>query len=395
MKKQKSIAGAVAFIIIGILLIVGGITISMLGEKKKEVRSDLYVVAGLEGKYGIARANGTMLAEAVYTKISMGKDVIYLKSDSKSFLYNLKDNTSVALDGMESDVIFPKDKAGEYIDKYILKFGAEENSSIYRVINIKGEKVLDKDYASIYEAYAAIQAKIIDPTRDIDKAILGTNKTLVKTLEYLTQEGKYQYIVKSNVGQSGLYGIIDETGKEIVPFEYTIIESVDGKNTAVTAKKDNKVFVIPQSGKAIAIDSGFEADIKEEGYIIQKKGSTANKLYNLKGEVVIDKMFSYPIQTLTLNSKTTSYLFIKDEKTLVWTMYDLKDIQKPVKTYSNINTDYLKEKKAGEISTSFIFVNAGANYVVNLETFVAYKLGITTPIVAAIEPGYILGTVKK
>lgn len=375
------------FLIIGILFIIGGLLIPILSGNKKEIRSDLYVVAGLEGKYGIAKSDGSMLAQAIYTNIIMGKDVIYLKDTLKSYLYNLKDNTSIALDGMESDIIFPKNKDGEYIDKYILRFGTDEKSSIYRVINVKGEKTEGKDYSSIYEAYVAIGAKLLDSTKDLDINILGKDKTLVKILDYLTEDGKYQYIVKQTLSQTGMYGIIDETGKEIVPLEYTTIEQSEGNNSAVIAKKSDKIFVIPASGKAVAIESGFEADIKGEGYIIQKRGNTGNKLYNLKGEVVIDKIFSYPLETLTLNTALTSYLFVKDEKT-TWTMYDLKDPKKATKQYSNLNTEYLKEKTLGEISKSFIYVLTGVNYVVDLETFSSYKLGIATAIKAPLEPGY-------
>lgn len=395
MKKEKSIAGAVVVIILGILLIISGLLIPMLTGDKKEVRSDLYIIGGAEGKYGIAKADGSIIAEVVYNNIIMGKDVIYLKNDTKSYLYDLKENTKTVLDGMESDIIFPKSKEGEYIDKYILRFGTDESSSVYRIINIKGEKVFDKDYSNIYEAYLAAGAKIIDSTKDLDSSILGKDKSLVKKLEYLTLDGKYQYIVKYNTVQNGMYGIIDETGKEIAPFEYTTIENGESKNLAVIAKKADKTYVIPVSGKPIEIESGFEADINGEGYIIQKRGTTANKIYNLKGEVVIDKIFNYPIETVTLNSKTTTYLFIKDEKTTKWKMYDLNDVQKPVKEYTNINTEYLKEKKLGDVSTSFIYAAGGINYVVDLETFNTYKLGIATTIKAPLEPGYVLLTEQK
>ncbi len=398
MKKKNSVAGAVVFIVIGIMLIIGGILIAMIdgdGKLNEESRKDLYIIASVDGKYGIARADGTMLANTIYSKISMGKDVIYLKDEQNSYLYNLKDGTTSELGGIETDIVFPKDKDGEYIDKYILKFGAEESSSIYRVVDIKGVKTLDKDFASIYEAYVNIGAKLIQNVVDIDKEVLGPDRSLVKTLNYLTEEGKYQYIVKSAIGQSSVYGIIDEDGNEIVPFIYETIEIQEGYNTAVVAKKNEKIFVIARSGKVIEIEPGFEADIKGEGYIVQKKGITANKLYNLEGQVVIDNIFNYPIQTITLNSKTTSYLFVNDEKTGKWTMYDLGNLENETKTYSNINLDYLNYKNPGEVSDSFIYIKDGFNYVVDLETFSEYKLGIATNIIAPLQPGYKIDNVQK
>ena len=396
MKRKNSIAVPILLIVIGILFIVGGLLIPLIAGNNKETRTDLYVAPGAtEGTYGIARADGTMLAQAIYTKIAMGDNIIYLKDTTASYLYNIEDNTQVKLDGNETDITFPKDKEGIYLDKYILKYGADESSALYRVVDSTGKKVLDKDYASISEVYVAIGANLADSEKNIEKSVLGTDKTLVKALNYLTEDGKYQYIVKNNATQNAMYGIIDETGKIIVPLEYTIIETQEGKNSAVTAKKDNKLYVIPASGTPIEIATDFEADITGEGYIVQKRGSTANKLYNLKGEVVIDKIFDYPITAVTLNSKTTSYLFIENETTGKWKMYDLEDTQKPVREYSNINTEYLKDKKLGETSTSFIYVKDTANYVVNLETFSEYKLKIATSITAPLEPGYKVGNAEE
>lgn len=396
MKRKNSIAVPILLIVIGILFIVGGLLIPLISENDKEVRSDLYVVPGtVEGTYGIARSDGTMLAQAMYTKIAMGDNIIYLKDTKASYLYNLENNTQAKLDGNETDIIFPKDKEGTYIGKYILKYGADESSAVYRVVDSKGEKVLDKDYASISEVYVAIGANLVDSAKGVEKSVLGADKTLVKALNYLTEDGKYQYIVKNNATQNTMYGIVDETGKIIVPLEYTIIETQEGKNSAVTAKKNNKLYVIPASGTPIEIATDFEADITGEGYIIQKRGSTANKLYNLKGEVVIDQIFDYPITAVTLNSKTTSYLLIENGTTGKWKMYDLEDTQKSVKEYSNINTEYLKDKKLGETSTSFIYVKNSANYVVDLETFSEYKLKIATPITAPLEPGYKVGNVEE
>lgn len=390
MKKNKSIAGAVVIIVIGLLLIIAGLLIPLLETKKVVDRKDLYVVAGVEKKYGIAKADGSMLVNAVYVKILVGKDIAYLKSDTNSYLYNLKDYTSVTLDGMESDVIFPKDKDGNYIDKYILQFGTDEKNSIYRVVDSKGKKVLDKDYASIYEAYIPINASLSSDSKYIDQAVIGKDNTLIKQLHYLTEDSKYQCVIKTGEGLNVKYGIIDEAGKQIVPLEYTSIETDGEINPVVIAKKENKIFVIPSSGTPIEIEQGFEVDIKGEGYIVQKRGSTANKLYNLKGEAILDKIFNLPIQAITLNSKTTSYLFIDDGKD-TWSMYDLKDLKKPVKKYTKVNSEYIKNKKPGEISTSFIYVKGGVNYMVDLETFEEYKLGIASAIIAPLEPGYVLG----
>lgn len=386
MQKKKSNAGAIAFLVIGILFIVGGISLSMLAKDKVARRTDLYVVKGAEETYGIAKASGEMLADTIYTKIIMGQDVVYLKSYSGSLLYDLKTGSKTTLDGMESSVIFPKNKEGEYIDKYILIYGSNEN--VYRSINIKGDKMLDKDYSSLSEICTAIGAKEEVPVQQIAKEVLLENRSVVKSLEYLTEKNRYQYIVKEDTKQPQLYGVMDEDGKIIIPFEYNKIETGEGKNTAVRGIKDDKTFVIPNSTIPVAIDSGFEADIDGEGFIVQKKGNTGNKIYNLKGEIIIDKIFSYPITTITLNSKTSSYLFIKQGETTNWLMYNLNDVKKSVKTFSNINTAYLKGKELSEISTSFVFTSGGANYVVDLETFSTYKLGITTVIVAPLEPGY-------
>lgn len=389
MHKTKNITPAVVVILIGIVCIGAGIAILIMGKTVVTTRTEMYVVAGLEGKYGVYTAEGKVVVQPIYTNIIAGKDVMYLRSDSGSMLYNPETKTKVQLNGSETNIVFPKNKDGEYIDKYILKYGTGEQGEIYRIIDTKGERISSKDYTSLLEAGNSIGA-ITDNLENVvfDDIILGGNK-VVNILPYVTLEGKDQYIVKDEKEPDNFYGIMDENSKVIASIEYNSIEIGKGKNTAVIAKKDDRVFVIPVSGVPVEIDMGFEADIENEGYIIQKKGATANKLYNLKGEALIDDIFDYPIETITINSKTTSYLFIKAGEA-TWAMYDLEDVKTPPRRYSNINIDCFKNKKLSETSTSFMYKKLGANYVVDLDTFSEFKLGIEGAVVALLEPGYIL-----
>ena len=172
------------------------------------------------------------------------------------------------------------------------------------------------------------------------------------------------------VEKSGKYGLIDLTGKEVLPLEYDEISGLDGQENSIIIKKDGKLGLVNDNGNII-IEANYK-DIKilgetyKEGYITvdenEKYGVVSatkkqilennydeissvylkeyylvkengkQKVINSKGETILDKGFD------ELKSATTNgFIFVKNnlygeintsgEVTLEAKYQDLKEIK--------------------------------------------------------------------
>ena len=381
---------ATVLIVIAAILIIAGIVLGIydynLNNNNDINLNNLYLVE-YNGAFGVMSSNGKSLTNIQYSKIARINDMLYLKSSSASYLYNLTNGETVTLDGIEDDIIYINDSNG-FIDKYILQYGTSDNDAIYRLIDSTGQKVTDKDFASVSAVYSYLG--MIEPTTFTPKEVSATvldKSVVVSTLTYPTQDGKSQYIVKSGEGNNLKYGIVDENNNVVIESIFDKIEQIKDSNKACMGIKNNLNYVILDNETLIETEEGFEFDFSDEGYVIQKRGTTGNKIYNLNGDVVIDKIFTYPTNLVTLNTTNTKYLLMQDTKTGLWSMYNMNTAEKLDVQYSNIVIDYLKEKNPNVINTTFMYQTVEGLVGVDLNNFEAFNISIPYTVVAPLESG--------
>lgn len=387
---NKNTIIAIILIMIALTLIGLGVVIALkdLGNSPiDEKAAERLFVIQANSSYGVMTANGTVIAQPQFTKISRINNIIYLKSQNSSCLYNLTTKETIMLDGFENDIKYIKTETG-FSNKYILQYGATESDAIYRIIDEKGEKVTDKDFASISSIYSYLD--IIEPSNFTPKTVESTalsKSDVSATLTYPSADGNSQYIIKETENGLTKYGIVDENNKQIVEPVFDKIEQIKDSNKACKATKGDLEYIILDNGTTIETQSGFEFDYSDDGYVIQKRGTTGNKIYNLNGDVIVDRIFTYPAQIVTLNSANAKYLLMQDEKTGLWSIYNMDTAEKLNAEFSNIVTGYLEEKDINVVNTSFMYKNATSLIGVDLTTFDTFNINIPYTVVAPLESG--------
>lgn len=388
---NKNTIIAIILIMVAITLIGLGVVIALKDLKPSNTDGEdsmerLYIVEA-NNAYGVMNSNGKIIANPQFSKVARINNILYLKSETASYLYNLITGETITLDGVETDILYIKGNDG-FLDKYILQYGSTDSDAIYRIIDSTGKKVTDKDFASISSVYTFLELTPPDnfTPKDVSTTTL-TKANVVSALTYPTQDGKSQYIVRSGNGANVKYGIVDEDNKQIVEPVFDKIEQIKDSNKACTAEKDDLNYVILDNGTSIETEAGFEFDYSEDGYVIQKRGTTGNKIYNLEGDVIVDKIFTYPAKLVTLNSANAKYLLMQDEKTNLWSMYNMDTAQKLDAEFSNLVVDYLYEKDINVINTSFMYKNATSLIGVDLSSFETFNINIVYSVVAPLESG--------
>ena len=388
---NKNTIIAIILIMVAITLIGLGIVIAIKDLKPTNTGNNdsierLYIIEA-NGALGVMNASGKTIANPQFTKVVRINNMLYLKAENISYLYNLINGETITLDGVENDFIYIKDSDG-FIDKYILQYGASESDAIYRLIDATGKKSTEKDFASINAVYSFLEIPSPDTFVAKDVADTSLNKAdVVQTLTYPTKEGKSQYIIKSNNSGNTKYGIVDEDNIQIVETTFDKIEQIKDSNKACMAVKDDLNYVILDNGTSIETEEGFEFEYSDEGYVIQKRGTTGNKIYNLNGDVIIDKIFTYPTTLVTLNGANADYLLMQDTKTGLWNMYNMDTAQKLDAEFSNLVTDYFEKKDPNIINTSFMYKSNTSLVGVDLSNFETFNISIPYTVVAPLESG--------
>lgn len=387
---NKNTIIAIILIMVAITLIGLGVVIAFKDMTPKDTSEDsierLYVIEA-NNAYGVMNSKGKIVAQPQFSKIARINNIIYLKANNTSYLYNLITKETITLDGVESDILYIKGENG-FLDKFILQYGETTTDAVYRIIDATGKKVTDKDFASINAIYSYLE--LVEPDnftpKDAKETTLNSAE-VAATLSYPTKDGKSQYIVKKTENGTIKYGIVDENNKQIIEPVFDKIEQIKDSNKACTAIKDNLNYVILDNGTSIETEPGFEFDYNKDGYVIQKRGTTGNKIYNLSGDVIVDKIFTYPAKLATLNSANAKYLLMQDEKTNLWSMYNMDTAQKLDAEFSNLVVDYLYEKDINVINTSFMYKNATSLVGVDLSDFSTFNINIVYTVVSPLESG--------
>lgn len=380
MQKDKLIAIIIIILAVFILLF-AFVLIIIYGRANKSNNigiyngNDLYFLIKSKDTYGIAKADGTIVANPEFSEITRIGDTVYLKSTSGSMLYSLTDGKYQKLDGKESDVMFAYSQDDKLLPYFILKYGSSD-SAIYRIYKDDGNRYTTTDYTNLNDVYNTINARLTFVSKAFP-ASLQQKYNVNNEIPYLTKDLKHQYIVTKSSDNSSLKGVIDEDGKVIVDFKYTDISVTKNDSVALVLKNDSGEFVFTVNEKLGKVDTDFDICAIEPGYYLQLRGSTVNKIYDSNLNLVSDGIYNYPNDFIFANNiDSKPYLLLKTSDTQ-YTLYG-PDVQtQNQNVYSNLSTDYLKNyNDEGYRMSSVIFNNKSNTYAINMSNLQVYKVSI-------------------
>lgn len=380
---------SVVIILIAILIGIYSTPTSGQNNNNTDESDKLYFVTRTaENGYGICKTNGKNVIDSAYSKIARVNDTVYLKDEQNSYMYFLNDGKSVSLGGKESDVYFVYDKGGNLLPYYVLRYGESEQTSIYRIYNDKGVRHASKDFATLNDAYKFLNAKELYEKNATTSTVIGDKYKVLTPLEYLTNEGKRQYIVTQKDVENGLQGIVDETGRVVLEVTYKKISTIPNSTNAVKAETVDKTYIFLVTEKLIEVESGFEF-VTSDGYFIQKRGTTVNKIYNITGDVVVDGIYNINTDLTPLNTKSgASYMLVQENKG-VYDLYNLTNNKKTEIQYGDVILEYLGKYNSGAKNTAFMYSKNSTYFALDLESIKAYKMTIISEIVSPLDLGVI------
>lgn len=214
-----------------------------------------------KNKYGIVDENEKVLAENIYEQAFVGRNYIYLIKDNKvsvfskaertvfpteyhyvNHLFNgifktLKDskNPKIAVVKISGEIILPKE--------YDVVEGFKIKNEDYVFVSKDGEeRLLDKNFESVLDEGFQIEKiffnNVIVKKDDVYYKFSPQDKsyTPIKDIVSIKPFQFYPAIICKN--KENLYGMLDEEGKEIVPFIYDDIISFVSGNEVVVQKGD-------------------------------------------------------------------------------------------------------------------------------------------------------------
>lgn len=385
-------------LILAILLLVGGVIYYLyesgmlnLGQGQNIVfeKNDMFFVTESNKLLGISKSDGTQVLECRFNRILRNGNTVYLNDGTESYVFFLDNNKSISLGGKESDVnlVYNKDD-GTILPYYILTYGSG-NSSVYRIYTDQGVRYNNKDFTSYEEVQTFLDAKSKFNETKAPKTI--SDKYAVKaTLSYPTSQKRTQYIVsEKDNNKNTKYGIIDETGRIVLDIACENISEISGRTNGVIVNRNEKAYLFLEDEKLLEVDTGFEF-VSGNNIFYQKKGDTVNKVYNNKGEVVIDGIYSYSKDFFPFVSKDgTTYIMLNKNGT--YELYNATNNQKYNKDYTNLSTTYLSDYYASQNNTwqsGYIFVSDSVPYCVDFSTMKESRMNVLVQINAPLDYGY-------
>ena len=386
---------SIVIILIAILIMFYRVPSVKVDNNQTETNDLYFVTVSLDpgygiSSYGVSKTDGTIVLKPEYSQIARVDDSVYLKGKDDSYLFFLSDGKSVSLGGKESEVYFVYDKDGNLLPYYILRYGESIETSIYRIFNNKGIRHDIRDFSTLNDAYKFLNAKEVFNVVSAPNGI--TNKyNVIGTVNYLTNEGKMQYIVTKKEDKDVLQGLVDESGRILLEFSYKKISAIQGSSSGLSVESDEKSFIFLVSEKLIEVESGFEF-ITSNSYVMQKRGNTVNKVYNLSGEVVVDGIYNINEDLTPLNlKKGISYMLVQEKKGSYY-LYNITNNKKIDNEYKEIILEYIPSYLSEGKNTTFIYKNNENYYAVDLNNLNSYKMNIISEIFSPLDMGIIYKT---
>ncbi|MEE0866122.1 MAG: WG repeat-containing protein [Clostridia bacterium] len=234
--------------------------------------------------------------------------------------------------------LLTKDKSqGKIISKdYVVAF--KDNK--WGVIDNEGNNIIDPSYSEMIIVPNS-KNDVFLCTYDVDytsgtyktKALNSKNEEIFKDYEKVeaiqNMDDKSNIWYESNclrVEKNGKYGLLNLSGKELLPCEYDEIIAIDGIKNALKIKKDDKYGVVDDEGKLVLkneyVDITNLGEDSKEGFII-KNDEGKYGVVNYSGELVLNPEYEGVLKVhgndLYVVTKLGKQVLVKNDGTEVLT----------------------------------------------------------------------------
>ncbi len=240
-----------------------------------------------KNRYGIIDDKENVIADEIYDQAFVGREYIYLTKDDKVSIFSKKERKIYNLDYHYVNPLF----------NGLFKTSQDQNNPKAAVVRLTGEVVFPKEYDRV-EGLTIAGEKYIYLRKNDEETIVDKNlknilkegfeiekifpNTLILSKEnmyyrfspkdgqYIELKGfkeiklleTYPMLIGKNI--DNFYGILNQNGKEVVPFIYDDIITFSGANEFVV-RKNNKFGVTNHKNEPLA-------EVVFDKYIQDKKG---------------------------------------------------------------------------------------------------------------------------
>jgi hypothetical protein len=241
----------------------------------------------VKNRYGIIDEKEKVITDEIYDQAFVGREYIYLTKDDKVSIFSKKEGKVYDLDYHYVNPLF----------NGLFKTSQDQNNPKTAVVRLTGEIVLPKEYDRV-EGLTIAGEKYIYLRKNDDESIVDKNlmnvlkegyeiekifpNTIILNKDHIyykfsPKDGQYselkgfketkpQEMYPMLIGKNAdnFYGVLNENGKEIVPFIYDNIITFPGANEFIV-KKDNKFGVSNHKNEPLA-------EVIFDKYVQEKKG---------------------------------------------------------------------------------------------------------------------------
>jgi len=247
----------------------------------------LVTLDSVKNRYGIIDEKEKVITDEIYDQAFVGREYIYLTKDDKVSIFSKKEGKVYDLDYHYVNPIF----------NGLFKTCQDQNNPKAAVVRLTGEIVFPKEYDRVEGLTIAGEKYIYlrknDEESIVDKNLMNILKegyeiekifpnTIILNKEnvyykFSPKDGQYSelngfkeikpqemYPMLIGKNSDNFYGVLNENGKEIVPFIYDDIITFQGANEFIV-KKDNKFGVSNHKNEPLT-------EVVFDKYIQEKKG---------------------------------------------------------------------------------------------------------------------------
>src|SRR5690606_18422365 len=273
--------------------------IPLIYEEVDQSMVDETVIVSKNKKWAFFSNNGKQLTKYQYDKvvdISVSNEMLHYSTYFKGGLALVYLGNKTQLINKNMQVIVPVGKY-DYIESINKNgFGIVGKNNKFGIINIQGKEVIQLKYDKIEHPKrdsSILELFILEKNKKLQ--ILDENIKPIKqnVLSYKWNKidfGEYYLDVLLLKDNQNKFGIIDETGKIIIPFEFEEIRPFDGKETII-AKKNNYFGIIDFSNKELVSFENDEIYSSKFSEIYVIKQNEKFGLFNKQGGRIMDFVF--------------------------------------------------------------------------------------------------------
>ena len=247
----------------------------------------LVTLDAAKNRYGIINDTEKVIADEIYDQAFVGREYIYLTKDDKVSIFSKKEGKVYDLDYQYVNPLF----------NGLFKTSQDQNNPKAAVVRLSGEVVFPKEYDRV-EGLTIAGEKYIYLRKNDEETIVDKNLKNILKEDYeiekifpntiiLNKDNNYykfspkdrEYIELKDLKEikplemypmiigknaDNFYGVLNENGKEIIPFVYDDIITFSGANELVI-RKGNKFGISNHKNEPLA-------EVVFDKYVQDKKG---------------------------------------------------------------------------------------------------------------------------